>query len=331
MMKFKLIDSNKVETYLSKREGEKKIGETISLCSDFSVGALKKSEARFVVLGIPEDIGPRANCGRGGADSAWEAFLPKFLNIQETELIQGSNILLLGAFEFFDLKRESNLEELREQVAVIDEQVSKLIKNIIKADKIPIVIGGGHNNAYGLLKGCSKALGQSVNCLNLDPHADYRKLEGRHSGNGFSYAKAEGYLDKYSIVALHENYNSQEMINRMENDLVDYSTFEGIFLREEIEFEDAIGISLNYVHSNYFGVELDCDSIIDFPSSAQTPSGITSTQARKYIHMAASEGNAIYCHLPEAAPSLVKGSNEQSGKLLAYLVSDFIKAHRKLN
>jgi arginase family enzyme len=32
-----------------------------------------------------------------------------------------------------------------------------------------------------------------VNAINFDAHSDFRILEGRHSGNGFSYAYEEGF------------------------------------------------------------------------------------------------------------------------------------------
>jgi len=316
----------------SQREGEKKIGESMFAGSEFLDQSLEDCPATFVVFGIPEDVGPRANCGRGGADSAWKAFLPKFVNLQESTRLKGADVLLLGSFDFrkLDGYEFGSLKHLREVVALIDESVSALMERVIKAGKIPIVIGGGHNNSYGLLKGTSMGLGRSVNCINLDPHADYRALEGRHSGNGFSYAKAQGYLEKYSIVALHENYNSQEMIDRMELDLVDFSTYEDIFLREEIDYLDAVNISLTFVGAAPFGVELDCDAIENFPSSAQSPSGISTLQARQYVHHAARLPNASYLHLPEAAPSLLEGSGPQVGKMLSYLVSDFIKAKTQL-
>lgn len=62
------------------------------------------------------------------------------------------------------------------------------MSEIVSAGVVPIVIGGGHNNSYGMLRGSSKGLNSQVNAINIDPHADFRELEGRHSGNGFSYA-----------------------------------------------------------------------------------------------------------------------------------------------
>jgi formiminoglutamase len=70
--------------------------------------------------------------------------------------------------------------------------------------KIPVVIGGGHNNAYPLLKGAAKGLQQAqqtplpqINCINLDAHTPVTgPEEGRHSGNAFRYAESDGFLQK---------------------------------------------------------------------------------------------------------------------------------------
>ena len=331
-MEFQILEQRDIAQLTVKREGERKIGEEIDFVKEDLLSELKSSKAQFVLLGIPEDIGPRANCGRGGADSAWQAFLPKFLNIQSTEELSGEEILLLGNFDFSDLvgSGNSDLEKLRTAVSKIDEQLSGLIKLIVEAGKVPLIVGGGHNNSYGTIKGCSEALSQAINCINLDPHADYRALEGRHSGNGFSYAKAEGYLSHYSILALHENYNSQNMLEQMQQDGVQFSFYEDLFLRDSIPFTQATQTALEKVKQVKFGVELDCDSIENFPSSAQTPSGISALQARQYVYQCGKEKNAVYLHLPEAAPALEKGSEDLVGKMLAYLVSDFVKA-RKIN
>ena len=63
------------------RHGETKIGEVVHTIQDTEnwEHQLKNDSARFVVLGIPEDIGVRANHGRGGAYAAWKPsldFLP---------------------------------------------------------------------------------------------------------------------------------------------------------------------------------------------------------------------------------------------------------------
>jgi formiminoglutamase len=324
-MKFQPISTAEVRSLFSLREKEIKIGETIVAGAEVSLPELKQLPQQYVIVGIPEDIGPQANLGRGGAQSAWEAFLPKLLSLQETTLLKGSQMILLGAFTF-ETVGNTNLASLRERVSRLDQEVTALIKQVVAAGKIPIVIGGGHNNSYGLIKGASLALKQDINCINLDPHADYRPLEGRHSGNGFSYAKKEGFLNKYFVCGLHENYNSQNMLHQMKIDLVGYNFFDE-YVRGNLSFETMIEEGLNHVEEKAFGIELDCDSIENFPASAATPSGISANQARYYVSKCGNHKKALYLHLPEAAPILEEGSSDKVGKLLAYLVSDFVKSH----
>ena len=62
------------------RRFETKLGERIQVLADANnlVGSLQQSNARFVLLGVPEDIGVKANHGIGGADSAWLPFIQSF-------------------------------------------------------------------------------------------------------------------------------------------------------------------------------------------------------------------------------------------------------------
>ena len=62
---------------------------------------------------------------------------------------------------------------------------------------------------------------KAINVLNLDPHADCREIDRRHSGNSFSYAMQEGWLANYAVLGLHQQYNSQSMLERLaEKDLM---------------------------------------------------------------------------------------------------------------
>ena len=79
--------------------------------------------ARIALLGIPEDISPRANLGRGGAHEAWSAFLPAWTNLQDNRFLDFSAVLLLGCVECADLQEQSahaDAEELRRLDAAVD-------------------------------------------------------------------------------------------------------------------------------------------------------------------------------------------------------------------
>ncbi len=326
------ISPERLQSYLSKRKGETKLGENIQICTENWTDELTQDSIKYVLFGIPEDIGPRANFGNGGAQNAWDAFLKKFLNMQSNRFYRGDNLLLLGEINCTNLMTRSNeldaskqtdLTQLRQLVSELDDKVYRVCKLIHEAGKIPIVIGGGHNNSYGLIKGASLAHNKAINCINLDPHADYRALEGRHSGNGFSYAKTEGLLDHYFVLALHEIYNSEHILERVP-DKFDYTSHEAI-LRKEISFDEALDRALSRFGKTPCGIELDLDSIENVATSAITPCGISTTQARQYVLECAKRLNPAYLHLAEGAPRNDQEMNAV-GKLLAYLVIDFLKS-----
>ncbi|MCK6650337.1 MAG: formimidoylglutamase [Bacteroidia bacterium] len=342
-MHLNVYEHSYIQKLTRKRAGETKLGERVETISSKDVEqALKNSKAKFVLLGIPEDIGVRANFGRGGAHTAWQPALSNILNIQNNEFIDGSELLVLGHIEVDDLMQTSEkagVEKLRRLVGEVDQRVVEVIQMIVASGKIPIVIGGGHNNSFGNIKGAALGLQASgkikqakINCINSDAHTDFRSLEGRHSGNGFSYAYSEGFLKNYAIIGLHENYNAQAVLDELKKHIhtINYTFFEDIFVHEEIGFKQAVMQAITFTDDTYCGIELDMDTVQNIPSSAKTSSGISANQARQYINWCAKNTNPAYLHIAEAAPVLshIKTDNK-TGKLIAYLVSDFIKNCKK--
>jgi formiminoglutamase len=330
---FKAFDQEEISRYINIREGEVKFGERVQApAEDDWLTELNDSDALFVWVGIPEDIGVRANGGIGGAQTAPEAGLKAILNIQNTERLPGSKLLMLGQFQFESWMKEAetaNPATLSEIVHQIDIEVAGVIEQIVRAKKIPIVVGGGHNNCYGLISGTSIALKLPINSVNLDAHSDFRRPEGRHSGNGFRYARQDGYLDAYAIVGLHENYNSQEIVNELKSDSgIHYSCFEDIYVRKVQSFDVAVRNAFAHVSDGPTGIELDLDSIEGMLASAATPSGVPMADARSYAWRAGRECQPAYLHLTEGVAERRDGlSNPLAGKTIAYLASDFMKGY----
>ena len=333
------------------RSGETRLGETLfwpESDSDFST-ALHQAKAagvRFVILGIPEDIGPRANLGNGGADLGFLAFLKRFLNLQANSFIDGSTIWIAGEIHCNDLQQQSQpldvtdpaqLSLLRTLCAEVDLRVTPVVQAIFAAGLLPIVIGGGHNNALPMLQALAQHTGTAVNAVNLDPHCDFRLLEGRHSGNGFSYAKAHNWLDRYFVLGLHELKNSAAALAQMQQAGVGYCSYQDIYLRQNYSFEQALRQALDYfaTHSatgeiTPLGIELDTDSISMMPVSAFTNCGLTVANAERYVYYFAGLPQSRYLHLAEAAPAqhpagLAAGMSE-AGQVLTALVLAFIQA-----
>lgn len=340
MESIKLFTAKELAKITQHRSGEIKFGEKIQLIPPDvdAFNFIKDSSAQYVLLGIPEDIGVRANRGRAGTSTAFDSTLKSLVNIQHNKFCKGSNLILLGELnvenemtlaENLDASNKEEKKQLFSLVEKIDKEVSHVIHQIIKAGKKPIIIGGGHNNAYGNIKGLALAKGKPVNAVNFDPHTDFRILEGRHSGNGFSYAYEEGFLKKYFIFGLHESYISKGVQHTIKEitSRVKFATYEEIEIRKEKTYENQLDEALQFVKNDPFGIEIDLDAIPGIHTSAMTLSGFSVQQARQFIHHFASNKNASYIHICEGAPTLDESNNNHlTGKLIAYMITDFMKS-----
>lgn len=337
MQNLVLFTSKDRDTLLKARKGESKFGEHVQLIPKLIniYDDIVNLDVDYVIFGISEDIGVYANYGKTGTYKAWEVAINFLLNIQKNDFTKAERVLILGHLDYTterkeltgsDASKKKNIKKARKFVEVIDKDVSHLVSSIVKAGKIPIVVGGGHNNAYGNIKGLALAKNDKVNVVNFDAHTDFRPEEGRHSGNGFSYAYAEGFLKNYFIFGLHENYTSEKLFTTLRKVKdIRYNTFEAIKVRREQKFSSEMEAALNHVSEKPFGIEIDCDAIANIPSSAMSPSGFSVTQARRFVHNLAKHPNASYIHLCEAAPT--KETKTKVGKLLSYLITDFIRAN----
>ena len=109
MEKFLPFTNSDLAKLTNHRSGEIKFGEkmlTVPVGTD-PISFIKNADAKYVLLGIPEDIGIRANFGRPGAASAWNEAIKSIANIQHNRFCKGNQIIVLG---------EINVSEEMEEV-----------------------------------------------------------------------------------------------------------------------------------------------------------------------------------------------------------------------
>ena len=340
MENFEYFNRNTLSQHLVLRKDETKFGEKIKYPSNQGVSLndfINDTNASFIIFGIKEFAGIKANFGRMGTTHSWNVFLSSFLNIQNNKYLKASNVAVIGCLNYKDYNAEveqldpndpSQLNRLYEIVSEIDKDVTYLNTLIHRAGKKAIVIGGGHNNAYGNIKGLALAKGKSINVVNFDAHTDFRAMEGRHSGNGFSYAFNEGFLDKYCVFGAHENYLNKYMMHQFKDypDKLMLFTFEDLKVRFEKDFITSINNLNKLIKNKPYGIEIDVDAVENIASSAMSSSGFSVTETRQFVNLTANNVNASYLHLCEGSASLGTSPANMLGKFLTYLVTDFIKA-----
>src|SRR5690349_473423 len=106
MKHFKPYSRHDILSHTNIRRFVTRVGERVHVPDDKSniTTSIENSNCPYILFGIPEDIGIRANMGLGGADTAWNSFLPAFLNIQSNDFFSGDEVLMLGYFDFSELK-----------------------------------------------------------------------------------------------------------------------------------------------------------------------------------------------------------------------------------
>lgn len=330
--------------YQNKRANEVHVADAIripnpELSLTDNLAQAKEQGVKYVILGIPEDIGPRANCGNGGADKAWCNLLPVLLNQQANDFFDWQSCLLLGTVALKDLQKQSYeascsthlLDTLRALCEQVDSRVTSVLKPVFSAGFEAIVIGGGHNNAYPIIDALYHATNTQVACANLDPHADFRAIEGRHSGNPFRYAYQANYLSRYTVVGLHEQKNNKETVDGLKQAAFPFYSYQHMFMNNTKTFEDVLYDVREYVSetSGPVGVELDLDSIKKAAASAYSVAGFSLEQAVRFVYRTATLRSTRYVHLCEGAPATHEHSEYKShdvGQILTQLIYSYLKA-----
>ncbi|MEN9700553.1 MAG: hypothetical protein RLZZ301_1751 [Bacteroidota bacterium] len=308
------FDGQRTFQMYTQRTGETRMGDAVFETS--------LTDATYVIIGIEENAGPMANMGRAGSENAFATFIRSFLNTQTHELLVGNEIAFLG--KIVQHGKPDGAIEASDWVCELDQCLLEVLQKHVRPDQIPIVVGGGHNNALALMRW--SAQNGVLHVVNIDAHADLRSTERRHSGNSFSTALQEGALHRYGVFGLHEAYNNRFIREALRDSNVSYRFYEDYLqgpynlLDDVVQFVEHAAVKI--------GLEIDLDAIANMPSSALSPSGWRLDQIRELIYKLKHHHiDYAYLHLTEAAP-MNDTEDIVVGKALSYLVRDFV-THKK--
>lgn len=285
------------------RAGEERMGDFLQSTH---------AEPKALILGISEAIGPFANYGRTGSEFSFSAFYRQFINwpYQGQSLDVIGNIVFIGTFP-------AEVETASLLVQELDDFVYDVLVAFVSKTEIPIVVGGGHNNALPLMRWANQT--KSCNTvLNMDAHTDCRATNRRHSGNSFSCAIHEGVLSSYHVYGVHSYGINSFMQNFMKMHHVEVHSYESYLKGERSLIEDVNAVFLGA--SKPIGLEIDLDCMANMPSSASTPSGWSLDDIRRVV-LSLNGNKFAYVHLTEGA--IMQPEHERIvGRALSYLCLD---------
>jgi formiminoglutamase len=135
-----------------------------------------------VLIGFPQDEGVRRNQGRPGAAAAPDEIRRWLYRLTPLDCQTGVNLAKQTPLDLGNIRIAGSLEATQEALADV-------VAVVLSSGAIPIVLGGGHETAYGHYLGYVQAQ-RRVGIINLDAHLDVRPtLAGLgHSGSPFRQA-----------------------------------------------------------------------------------------------------------------------------------------------
>ena len=194
------------------------------VCIDINEFVPIKNLKTIALLGYACDEGVKRNQGREGAAEGPDAIrtvLGKFPNHlhTETQLIDFGNILCI----------DSNLENTQRLLA-------EKINTLLDKNTFPIVLGGGHDVAFGHYNGIKKHIGdKKIGIINFDAHFDLRStIKGNTSGTPF-------YQIAKDCISNQSNFNYLCLgIRKDAND--------------KMLFETAVDLDVKHMETNHFNM-----------------------------------------------------------------------------
>lgn len=256
------------------------------------------AERAAAFIGFACDEGVRRNQGRQGAKEAPAAVKAALARLP-WHLPEGVEAYDAGDVVYVE-------EQLEQSQAELGEAVARLLQN----NMAPIVIGGGHETAYGHYLGVRKALGRerTIGIINIDAHFDLRPYDdGPTSGTMFRQILDQDERAGYFCLG----------IQRLGNTAALFADAEAYGCRYMLEDELTAGIGAAYEQIEEFAAKhdavmlticMDAISAAAAPGvSAPSPFGLSPALARALIRRIVSHPKTISIDLCEVNPRLDEG------------------------
>ncbi|MFF1360905.1 formimidoylglutamase [Streptomyces sp. NPDC058297] len=163
------------------------------------------------------------------------------------------------------------------------DRLAAAVANLVRAGHTPLVLGGGHETAYGSYRGLadSGALdGQRLGILNLDAHFDLREASRATSGTPFrqitGLEAARGASFTYAVVGISEPSNTVALFDAANALNVAYRTDEEC---QERHLSDVLAFVADFVDRVdvlHLSIDLDvlpaaCAPGVSAPASVGVP------------------------------------------------------------
>ncbi|MBD7909338.1 formimidoylglutamase [Sporosarcina gallistercoris] len=266
------------------------------------------------LIGFSSDEGVRRNNGRTGASTGPDSLRYELAKLPWRQP-ENHHIVDLGTIICEDGKLEDAQREL-----------GQVVYRSLTANTIPVILGGGHETAFGHYLGVREFAGPEakIGVINIDAHFDLRSYaEQPSSGTMFKQMLDMNANTSYYVLGIQEFGNTQLLFDEADRLGVHYIT--------EVQL-DELPVEQIYTQLHQFIATQDyimltlCSDVLDAAAapgvSAPSPFGLSPKQVRELIRIVASEQKTLSFDISEINPLLDEGG--RTVKLGAYLTNEAI-------
>ncbi|MFL6374220.1 MAG: formimidoylglutamase [Pyrinomonadaceae bacterium] len=253
--------------------------------------------ADIVIIGCPQDEGVRRNGGRVGAADGPRAIREQFYKLTPFNFKK-------RVYDLGDVEMAGSLEETH-------DNLSEVVKQVLKDNKRIIVLGGGNDISYADGRAMAEIFGVDAWIgVNVDSHLDVRIAEERNSGTPYRQLLDEGHLrpnyfyevgyQTHLASPIYYEYLRSIGVNRISLELLRSRTEADLELKESIR-NNFIGHSSSM--NTFFGFDMDVVRQADAPgTSAPSPLGLRAGEFIQLVKYAASLANTRVVEFTELNP-----------------------------
>lgn len=268
----------------------------------------------FGLVSYSCDEGVRRNQGRIGAVKGPET-IKKALGKLPNHLFETTELLDFGTINCIDGDMENAQIHL-----------SEIVSKLLNQGTFPILLGGGHDIAYGHYNGIKNYIGKDKNIgvINFDAHFDLRSnVNGSNSGTPFFQIAEDCKSDRidfnYLCIGVRQDANDRklfEIANLLEVDFIENNKFTienaEIIVRKLLDF-------IRKVDYIYVTIDLDGFSSAYAPGvSAPSPMGFSPKMVVKALEVIIASKKLISLDVAEMNPTY--DIDNRTAKLAASLI-----------
>jgi formiminoglutamase len=299
---------------LPRRPDDPRLGEVVEFW-DGHPASLRKGRA--VIVGFPQDEGVRRNHGRPGAAEAPERIRHWLYRLTTCDF--DGDLALHPPIDAGNIRVVGTLEESQ-------QALGEVVAGLLAAGAIPVVLGGGHETAFGHFLGYAHS---NTRCgiINLDAHLDVRPYtDGGNSGTPFRQALEHpskalaGYVclgaQAGSVSRAHVEYVEQQG-GKIGWDWKVGQSLVSRFFWPELQRLAGLGAKV------YVSLDADVVSAAEVPGvSAPNPLGLSGIEVAQCVRLAGLSPEVASFDLVEINPRIDR--DEQSCRWAARVIWHFL-------